>query len=110
MARGFGTCIVAPDEGGPRRTTSKRKLSNRDKLALDALANCEAKPAPPELKLPTGQMVIGIEQWRDEMFARGILDRKASNPRTDFKRLKDGLQAKSLIGVRNDIVWSAANG
>ena len=44
------------------------------------------------------------------MFARGVLDRKASNPRTDFKRLKDGLQAKSLIGVRNDIVWSAANG
>jgi hypothetical protein len=102
----FGTCIVVPSEGSP--TATKRKLSARDKLALDALANCDTKPAPAELKMP-GLMVAEIDQWRDEMFVRGVLDRNASNPRTDFKRLKDGLQARSLIGVRNDIVWSASS-
>jgi hypothetical protein len=104
------SCIMVPSDGNSDSTTTKRKLSTRDKLALEALANCNAQPAPVGLKLPAGQVVVSVDQWREEMFARGILDRKASNPRTDFKRVKESLQVKHLIGIRDDMVWSAANG
>jgi AAA domain len=107
----ISSCVVVPvEDDGTRPAAASRKLSTRDKLALDALANCDAKPAPPGLQLPAGQMVVEIDRWRDELFARGILDRKASNPRTDFKRLKDSLQVKSLIGIRDDMLLRAGRG
>jgi hypothetical protein len=74
------------------------------------IGRCSGKPPPSGFGLPAGLLAVDIDQWREEMFARGILDRKARNPRTDFKRLKDGLQVKSLIGIRDDMVWSATNG
>jgi hypothetical protein len=106
----ISSCVVVPVEGGATRSTSNRKLSDRQRLALEALANCDAVSAPPELKLPGGQRVIEVERWREELFARGVLDRSAKNPREDFRRVKNSLQARSLIGARNDFVWSAANG
>jgi AAA domain len=107
----ISSCVVLPVDGDV--APAGRKLSARDKLALDALTNCaldRGKPPPFGFGLPSGLLAIEIDQWREELFARGILDRKASNPRTDFKRVKESLQVKHLIGVRDDMVWSAANG
>jgi hypothetical protein len=103
--------VVVPVDGDA--SPANRKLSPRDKLALDALTNCaldRGKPPPFGFGLPSGLLAVEIDQWREEMFTRGILDRKASNPRTDFKRVKESLQVKHLIGIRDDMVWSAVNG
>jgi hypothetical protein len=105
----FGTLIVKPGDGNRPKSAAK-PLRNDQKLALVALANCSGIPAPPALQLPMGTIVVDLTKWKDELFARAILDRNASNPRTDFKRLKDALHARSLIGVHDGFVWRVANG
>jgi len=72
--------------------------------ALDAVVLSFGEPAPLDLK---GVTTVQVDRWREELFARGILDRAAKNPRTDFKRLKDQLANKFLIGERNGFVWKA---
>ena len=44
---------------------------------------------------------------RDELYSRGVLDRDAKSPREDFRRVKNSLQARKLIGERNGVVWRA---
>ena len=107
----------ADEDGDPFRTfivsrepmtgavTSDRNLSDRQKLALEALANCGSRPAPAELGLPVGIQVVAVDEWRDEMFSRGVLDKKAANPRTDFQRIRLQLAARRMIGERNEFVW-----
>jgi AAA domain len=102
----FGTCIVVPNEGGVRITM---KMSPRLRLALEALANCRSKLPPPDFGLPAGLQVVSIDEWRDEIYARGILDRNAKNPREEFKRIKLGLADRKQIGIRNDLVWCVIN-
>ena len=48
-----------------------------------------------------------MDKWREELFSRGVLDHAAPNPRQDFKRIKESLAAKCLIGIKNDDVWAA---
>jgi hypothetical protein len=104
----FGTLVVTPADG-PCKMGTKMRLTDRQKLALTALANCttvvdRGKPVPTGLP----RNAVEIEEWRNEVFARGVLDPNGSNPRADFKRLNEGLQARSLIGCRDGLVWSAA--
>jgi hypothetical protein len=104
------SCVVVPVEGDARPAPD-RKLSDRNRLALKALANCPGKPPPPEFKLPADiRVVVTEDEWREEIYRRGILKRNAKNPREEFKRVRQALQVRELIGVRDDIVWSAANG
>ena len=35
-----------------------------------------------------------MDTWRDYLFAAGVLDKKASNPREDFRRIKLGVAAR----------------
>lgn len=88
-----------------------RKLPDRYKLALDALTKITVdvgKPAPTTMKLPPGTQVMGVAEWRDELFARGVLDRDSKNPRQDFKRIRAGLAARQLIGERDEFVWAVS--
>ena len=57
-------------------------------------------------QLPNGVNVVATDQWRDEMFRRGVLDRDSPNPRQDFKRIRETLQARNLIGCQDGHVWS----
>jgi hypothetical protein len=103
------SCIVLPVEGGAVRPATARKLSDRQRLALDFLANCAAergKPPPAEFGLPAGLLAVAVNEWRDELYSRGVLDREATNPREDFRRLKNQFAARSLVSERNGIVWS----
>jgi len=34
-----------------------------------------------------------------------VLDREAKSPREEFKRVRNSLQARALIGVRDELVW-----
>jgi AAA domain len=107
---GITSCIIVPVEGGPVRRTTTRRLSDRQRLALDALAECAAErgKAPPiAYALPASVSAVTVPEWREEVFRRGVLDRDAKNPREDFKRLRNALHARKLIGIVEDLVWRA---
>jgi hypothetical protein len=104
----ISSCVVVPVEGdATSRQSTTRKLSDRQRLALDALADCPGKPLPPSLGLPADLIGVEIGQWREEMYRRRVLDRDAKNPREDFRRVRNSLQARKLIGVRDELVWRA---
>jgi hypothetical protein len=63
------------------------------------------QPAPPAYQLPADIQVVAADKWRDELCRRGILD--SPNPRQVFKRIKEGLAARNLIGMRDENVWAA---
>ena len=97
------------DEEKSQSGKTAKPVSNRSKLALGALDEAVlsyGEPAPPSLHLYDVK-AVRIERWKDELFARGIIDREAKNPRTDLKRIKDSLAASSLVGERDGLVWRA---
>jgi hypothetical protein len=106
------SCIIVPIEDfKPSANTKSRKLSDRDKLALDALDEVSVtggKPPPPSMQLPVAVRVVSLEAWRTEVLARGIIDRESANPRTDFNRIKTKLTSRGLIGERDNLVWRAS--
>jgi hypothetical protein len=103
------SCVVVPiDETMARTAATNRKLSDRQRLALDALADCAADrgQSPPQgFGLPNGLVAATLDQWRDELRSRGVLDPDAKNPREDFRRVRNSLHARKLIGVRDNFVW-----
>jgi hypothetical protein len=102
--------VVLPTEGSPTKRAITRKLSGRQRLALAALDECAAgngKPAPGSLQLPARTIVVELNAWRDELYIRGVLDREAKSPREEFKRVRNSLQVRSLIGVNGELVWKA---
>ena len=109
MADGKSSLVVesvsAEDDRSSRPSaTAATPRQGRALDALDEVALSYGKPAPLEIK---GVTAVAVEHWRDELFARGILDKTSKNPRTDFKRLKDQLASKFLVGERNGLIWRA---
>jgi hypothetical protein len=102
--------VVLPVEGPIQRRSVTRKLSPRQQLALAAIDECaisSGTPAPPSLELPARTVVVQLSTWREELYRRGVLDRDAKSPREEFKRVRQQLQARSLIGVNGELVWKA---
>jgi hypothetical protein len=106
------SCAVVPVETGADQVAGKsppkRRLSDRQQLALKVLGDCAAdlgKAPPATFGLPAGLLAVTADQWREGLFSRGVLDRKAANPREDFRRVTTALQARSLIGIRDELVW-----
>jgi hypothetical protein len=91
-----------PAERSPTARNVTRKLSDRQRLARAAFDECPAAkgtPAPTELQLPARTIVVQLNAWREELYRKGVLDRDAKSPREEFKRVRQQLQARSLIGV-----------
>lgn len=104
------SCIIVPVDADAVKPIPGRKLSDRQRLALDALANCvldQGEPSPSNFKL-NGVKVVTADAWKAELFSRGILNPQSTNPRSDFNRVKDSLQARHLIGFRDDFIWIAS--
>jgi hypothetical protein len=102
------SCVVVPIEGELPRLAPKRKLSDRQQLALEALTETALRtgtPSPPEWQLPSGLQIVKADEWREELMRRSVIDRHGANPRQDFKRLREALAARKLIGNRDDFVW-----
>ena len=102
--------VVLPVEGSIQRRTVTRKLSPRQQLALAALDECAATsgtPAPGNLELPARTIVVQLSAWREELYRKGVLDRDAKSPREEFKRVRQQLQARHLIAIRDHLVWKA---
>jgi RecA-family ATPase len=101
--------VVQADPALAKPSNSKRRLSSRAKLALDALTESvlsHGQPALLELQLPPGIRTVTLDQWRDELIARNVIDPKAANPRTDFRRCLDQLASKTFIASRGNLVWA----
>jgi hypothetical protein len=89
---------------------AKRKLSDRAKVSLDALTEAlisHGIAAPQKLELSPLTRVVTLDQWRDELCTRDILDQHDINHKRDFSRIRDQLAARNIVGVRNDFVWIA---
>jgi hypothetical protein len=103
------TAILSDELFDSKAAKPTRKLSDRQKLALDALneAICNSgKPAPGTWQLPSGVQVVGLETWREQLTRMGVIDPDAPNPRQDFKRIREALAARKLIGQRDEFVWA----
>jgi hypothetical protein len=104
------SCVVVPVEGEAAKLPPKRKLSDRQRLALDALTECvleRGQDAPAAFGLPAGIKTVAATDWREQMLRGGALDPEGANPRADFKRLCAALKVRGLIGLRDDCVWPA---
>lgn len=105
------SCIVVPVEGAAARPSAipNRRLPDRAKRALDALTECalgQGTPAPAEWGLPAGIRTVPVDVWRAEISARGIFD-GTKNPRGEWRRLRDQLAARQVIGERDGRAWRA---
>ena len=52
----------------------------------------------------------GPALWREYLTNAGIIDKAGANPRQDFRRLKDQLTERGVIGEWNGLVWAVKNG
>jgi hypothetical protein len=103
------SCVVLPAADGETSTIRpERKLSDRQKNALRALQRIVADrgtPVPLALNLPGTVMAVPLSEWRNELSRCGAIERDAKNPREDFRRLRDALQVRLNIAVRDELVW-----
>ena len=100
--------IVVPADAEQARPSKTTKLRPRAKRAMDALneAILAHGIAPPtSLGLPPDTRAVTLEQWRDMLFAKNVMDQEGKNPRTDFSRLLNQLADKTVIGTHDSYVW-----
>jgi hypothetical protein len=84
----------------------KAVRSARHDIALNALDRA-IRDCGQEVQGDNGKVhAVAVEQWRQELFRCGVIERDAANSRMPFKRLKDGLVAKNLVAERDGFVWS----
>jgi hypothetical protein len=50
---------------------------------------------------------VQLSAWREKLYRKGVLDCDAKNPREEFRRVRQQLQARGLIGVNGELVWKA---
>jgi hypothetical protein len=104
----ISSCVIVPVDSALATRIVSRRLSDRQRLALDALneaALASGQSPPIEWQLPAGIQMVGVNHWRDELIRKGVIDRTAANPRAEFKRLRQALAARKLIGDRDDFIW-----
>jgi hypothetical protein len=92
------------------KVPTNRRLSPRQQLAIEALSEAvlsAGQPVPAEFDLPSTVSAVTANQWRDELYRRGVLSPQDKNPRAEFKRLGEALAARQRIGRRDGLVWLA---
>jgi hypothetical protein len=106
------SCVIFAFDAAPRAAPGgRKKLSDPQRLALEALTDClteKGKPPPEGFELPAGLLAVQLEDWKQEIFRRTIIDPDSGNPRQTFIRLKEGLLVRRFIGARDKIVWLVA--
>jgi hypothetical protein len=102
--------IVVPQDAPAQQRRSDTNLSPKQLNALDALTEsllAFGEDVPGSFGLPSGIQAVSLERWRQEVYARRVLDPDAGNPRQEWKRLRDALVARRAVGIRDDLAWRA---
>ncbi len=89
-------------------TPAARELSDRQRLALEALTEAvlsHGRNAPSGYQLPQGIKVVSAEEWKTELLRQNVIDANARNPRARFTELRRALAARKVIGSRDDWIW-----
>lgn len=106
----ISSCVVVEEAGATKPSAGPgRRMNDRQRLAIGALNEAIinfGKPAPASFNLPSKPLAVPAERWREELHARGVIEADDRNPRASFKRLREGLAARSLIGERDGLIWS----
>ena len=100
--------VVVPADATQARPSKTNRLRPRARRALDALneAILAHGIAPPiSLGLPADMRAVTLDQWRDMLVAKNVMDPNGPNPRTDFSRLLNQLADKTVIGTHDSYVW-----
>jgi hypothetical protein len=108
----FRTFILSKEIIEAGTLSSKRSLSDKQQLAMEALAEAVLTHGinlPSGNGLPAGLKAVTADQWRDELCRRRVIDPDGKNPRARVTELRNQLRAKHLIGVRDELVWPATN-
>lgn len=102
--------VVVPFIGPTPSPERKRKLSNKQTLALDTLHSLcleQGQTLPSTYGLAPNLRAIEVGAWRQELWNRGVIDKHGSNPRQEFRRLNEALKKSGLIAERDDLIWIA---
>jgi hypothetical protein len=102
------SCVVEEAKTEPGTSAPTRKPPPRNKNAADALRALVAtvgKPLPNAFGLSEGTQAVPVDCWKKELLSRGVIERDSTNPRQDFKRIKEALRAHSVIAEREGQVW-----
>ena len=104
--------IEAIEGDAAERSAPTRKLNDRQKLAVVALQEMvirRGEPTTAAFGLPEDVRAVPVSVWRDELERRGTVDPDGSNPRQEFRRLKEALHARNYIAIKDDLVWLASS-
>jgi len=98
------------DRQARRRDDAEARQQTRRQWCADYLLRCRGsrryrqigqdhgRAAPADPHYPDSAIVVPLDEWRADLFRLGVLDKDASNPREDFRRLKNGLIERGEIG------------
>ncbi|MBI4696152.1 MAG: AAA family ATPase, partial [Gammaproteobacteria bacterium] len=106
--------VVAPTDARPERA-SRNRLTGAEQAALDALHavldDRKRRRDPPVGLLDhgakQGQLVVTIEDWRQEVYARKGADFSQDAKRKEFQRGRAGLQRKQRVMIHEEFAWLA---
>jgi hypothetical protein len=102
--------VVVPFDGPTPHPERKRKLSNKQDLALQTLHSLcveQGKTLPTTYRLPPNLQAVQVSEWRQELERRGVIDKNGSNPRQEFRRLNEALKRAGAVAERDDLIWIA---
>ncbi|MFK8251787.1 AAA family ATPase [Ancylobacter terrae] len=106
------SCVIEPAEQAatPERGAALR-LSKGARIALDALREAigdMGQPAPASNHIPPQVRVVNADNWRQYFYRKTPSDSETPRARQlAFKRAAEALQASSVIGVWDELVWIA---
>jgi AAA domain len=100
---------VIPADNAAATGPQSKKLSNQQRIALEALAEViddQGTLAPPSAKIPPGTRTVTIDLWKSAALRRGLSHSgKESANRMAFNRAQEALVAFHKVAVWDDRVW-----
>jgi hypothetical protein len=101
------SCVVEPTDASPGETRGKPKLTDPERIALDALdeALIDHGMVQPIASVPNGGRAVSIETWRHHAYRKGIADGADEAKKKAFQRVRQSLQAKRMVGIEGEWAW-----
>jgi KaiC/GvpD/RAD55 family RecA-like ATPase/5S rRNA maturation endonuclease (ribonuclease M5) len=104
------SAVVEPTDASPGETRDRPRLTNAEKIALEALdeALIDEGVDQPVTSVPNGVPAVKVEVWRGCAYRRRITEADNHEARKKaFQNARLGLQAKKVIGIEGDWAWRA---